>query len=144
MARGKRVSKQALRRGSGRNVRMEVTPDYDSEKPSWRFSTVDRGGPFAWPIGSKDELKIVEKLHAFDSMRWSEILSKQHHRISIESLSKDAQLRLQEIKLDDIDFVYSFRLQGKPRIFCIRDGSVAKLLWFDPEHQVCPSTKKRT
>ncbi|MGR8935065.1 MAG: hypothetical protein ACU837_11845 [Gammaproteobacteria bacterium] len=113
-------------------------------KPSWRFSTVDKNGPFAWPTGKPEELEIVGKLHSFDSMTWSDIEGADHHSISISKLSKEAQKRLQEIKQDDIDEFFSFRMQGKPRIICIRDRNIAKLLWFDPNHQVCPSTKKHT
>ncbi len=113
-------------------------------KPSWRFSTVDRNGPFAWPIGTKQELEIVGKLHSFDSMEWSNIEGPDHHFIDLSKLSIQAKDRLQQIKQDDIDQVFSLHLQGKPRIICIRDRHIAKLLWFDPEHQVCPSKKKHT
>jgi hypothetical protein len=77
-------------------------------------------------------------------MHWHEIEGKQHHSIGIESLSKEATDRLAEIKQDDIAEIFSFRLQGAHRVFGIRDRSVVKLLWWDPEHGVCPSLKKNT
>ncbi|MFZ2170940.1 MAG: hypothetical protein WAW61_15045, partial [Methylococcaceae bacterium] len=113
-------------------------------KPSWRFSTVDKNGPFAWPIGKDKELEIVGKLHGFDSMEWTKIIGTDHHFIPVSNLSKEAQKRLDEIKQDDIDQVFSFHLQGKPRIICIRDRHIAKLLWYDPDHKVCTSIKKHT
>lgn len=108
------------------------------------FYRVDKGGPFSWPAGTNTELDIVKKLHSLDSMEWAKIEGKQHHSISIDRLSKVARERLQQIKQDDIDEIFSFHLQGKPRVFCIRDRHIAKLLWYDPEHQVCPAKKKNT
>lgn len=138
----KRVPKRATDREDKKTVK---TPVQQSEtKPAWRFSTVDKDGPFAWPAGTNKELEIVKKLHSFDSMEWSKIEGKQHHSIPVENLSKEAKKRLQQIKQDDISDVFSFHLQGKPRIICIRDRHIAKLLWFDPEHKVCPSKKKHT
>jgi len=114
-------------------------------RPAWRFSTVDRDGPFAWPKGDQKELEIVGKLHDFDSMTWIDISGKQHHYLSPSSLSKEAKQRLEELELDDeIDNLFSFHLKGKSRIIAIKHANIAKLFWFDPEHQVAPSKKKHT
>ena len=114
------------------------------EHPSWRFSTVDRSGLFAWPIQQEVELKVLQKLRDFDSMRWTDIAGPDHHPIQIDRLSPTARQRLEQIQQDDIDEVFSFHFSGKARIIGIRDQSVVKLLWWDPEHQVCPSPKKHT
>lgn len=140
--RSKSIPRSATSRSDSKTVK---TPSQHIEnKPAWRFSTVDKNGPFAWPVGTQTELEIVKKLHDFDSMDWSKIEGRNNHLISIDKLSKEAKQRLQDIKQDDIDELFSFRLQGKPRIFCIRDRHIAKLLWYDPEHKVCPSNKKHT
>ena len=136
------VPHSAVSRTDQRNVR--ITPAQIDSKPSWRFSTVDKSGPFAWPIGSQEELEIVGKLHHVDSMQWSDIEGTDHHSIDVDKLSKEAKKRLQQINQDDIDEVFSFHLQGKPRIICIRDRHIAKLLWFDKDHKVCLSKKKNT
>lgn len=78
-------------------------------------------------------------------MTWADIQGKQHHYLSASSLSKEAVMRLAQIKLDDeIDNLFSFHLKGKPRIIAIKHANVAKLLWYDPEHKVAPSIKKHT
>jgi len=77
-------------------------------------------------------------------MRWQEIEGADHHAIGVDRLSKEAQNRLAEIRQDDLDEVFSFHFSGKPRIIGIREMNVIKLLWWDPEHQVCPSIKKHT
>ncbi len=141
----KKVPKQALSRSDNKNVKIiSQSSSYDG-RPSWRFSSVDRAGPFPWPKGQREELEIVEKLHAFDSMSWNDIAGKQHHFLSPSSLSSEAKRRLEEIQRDDeIDNIFSFHLQGKPRIVCIRHQDLALLLWYDPEHKVAPSTLKNT
>ncbi|MBF0095762.1 MAG: hypothetical protein HQM04_01675 [Magnetococcales bacterium] len=108
---------------------------------------MDMDGPFGWdglyntvhPL-----LYALEKLKHFESMAWSEIVGDRHHSINIDALSSDAKRRLSERKLDDIDSVFSFALQGKERVIGIRDRDICELLWWDPAHQVCPSLKKHT
>lgn len=139
--RDKKVSDKALVRKESKAPRVIDHPT--DNRPVWRFSTVDRTGPFAWPKGQPDELSIVLKLHDFDSMAWQAIVGSDHHYLSPDSLSTRAKQRLAEINKDDeIENLFSFHLAGKPRIIAIKHGSVAKLLWFDPNHQVCPSTKR--
>lgn len=146
MTKRKHIPKTAVGRGQSKIVKTNENRDTSRDgKPSWRFSTVDKSGPFSWPIGQNEELTIVTKLHAFDSMKWADIQGKQHHFLTANSLSKEAIQRLNEIELDDeIDNLFSLHLQGKPRVICIRHKDVALLLWFDPEHRVSPSKKKHT
>lgn len=140
--RPKKVPHAATSRSNQKAVRI---PDAHSpDRPAWRFSTVDLAGPFAWPKGDGKELQILDKLHNFDSMSWAEIEGDDHHAIPIGSLSKEASKRLAEINQDDIEEIFSFHFSGKPRIIGIRDRNVVKLLWWDPDHQVCPSHKKHT
>lgn len=143
MAKSKNVPTKAVDRLDKKTVRIEKQPA--DNKPVWRFSTTDKEGLFKWPKGTPEEGEIVKKLHEFDSMSWQEIEGSQHHYLSPKSLSKEAKQRLEELKLDDeIEHLFSFHLQGKPRIIAIRHLGIAKLLWFDPEHKVSPSEKKHT
>lgn len=138
----KRTPVSATNRADEKNVKTAVQPTPDT--PSWRFSTVDKGGPFPWPVGTEVELDILQKLRQFDTMRWKEIEGPDHHAIERHKLSKDAKDRLTQIKQDDVDEIFSFHFSGKPRIIGIRDRNVVRLLWWDPEHGVCPSVKKHT
>lgn len=138
------VPESATSRAKGKHVRIPQAPLIGPLFPSWRFSIVDKDGPFRWPINEPIELDILQKLRAFDSMEWSKIQGSDHHAIPLESLSPDAKERLVSIGRDDIDEVVSFHFNGKSRIFGIRDGHAVKLLWWDPEHAVCPSRKKHT
>jgi hypothetical protein len=54
-----------------------------------------------------------------------------------------AQKRAKELEWDDSE-LFSLRLEGKLRLWGRRGGAILYLLWFDPEHLVCPSRKKDT
>jgi hypothetical protein len=77
-------------------------------------------------------------------MTLGEILGRNNHRVSVEILCKEARDRLSELKLDDVDELLSLRLTGAQRIWGILEHNVVSLLWWDPNHQVCPSPKKYT
>jgi hypothetical protein len=116
--------------------------------PTWKFSTVDKTGPFAWPKGNPEELRIVQRLHDFDSMKWKGgggIEGKTHHYLSISSLSREAKAQLKKIRKDDeVDNLFSFHLSGSERVIGVRYGDTVSLLWFDPNHKVAPAKLKHT
>jgi hypothetical protein len=139
-----RVPDVATRVPNKKQPKWKEVSNHDN-KPVWRFSTVDRSGPFAWPKGEEKELEIVVKLHDFDSMTWSDICGREHHQLSPQSLSRLAIEQLEKINKDhEAENLFSFHLAGKPRIIAIRHENVAKLLWYDPDHQVAPSKLKHT
>lgn len=82
----KKVPSLATSRADKKQVR--IVSDVPRETPSWMFSRVDRGGPFEWPVNQSDELRILEKLRSFETMKWAEIEGNDHHLIPIENLSK--------------------------------------------------------
>ncbi|MBD0328423.1 MAG: hypothetical protein ICV68_18565 [Pyrinomonadaceae bacterium] len=112
---------------------------------AWRFGGADKGGPFAWTnLSNSDYRRVLEKSYEFENMEQKAIQASGSHPISIDRLSKEAQNRLTEIELDDIDELMSFRITGAERIFCRADQGVMRVLWWDPNHGVCPSTKRHT
>lgn len=112
----------------------------------WRFSSADRGGPFAWsalddPAAYKEAL---EKLHQFETMEETDMRRGGSHTVEVWQLSKEARDRLAAIQHDDIDELMSFRLTGATRIWCRMDRNIMQVLWWDPDHAVCVSLKKHT
>ncbi|MCP4214875.1 MAG: hypothetical protein GY765_09470 [bacterium] len=80
-----------------------------------------------------------------ESMTWGEIERKdQSHLIPVAGICSEARKRLDEIKLDDRDILYSLRLTGSERLWGIRDYDSFYLLWWDPNHSVYPVSKKHT
>ena len=77
-------------------------------------------------------------------MKWSQVLGNRHHEIPKNKLHPEALKRLTEIKQDDIDMLVSLHLSGTQIIWGIRKHNILRILWWDPDHKVCPSLKKHT
>ncbi len=110
---------------------------------------MDPGGPYGWrQVASTEALvEIWDRLIWFESMTWREILvssRKQNHRVGIHKLCPEAQARLEDIEQSDIDHLISLRISSRGRVWGILESHVLTVLWWDPEHQVCPSIKKHT
>ncbi|CAN0601951.1 unnamed protein product [Ectocarpus sp. 12 AP-2014] len=121
-------------------------PHFQGSVLSWRFNAVDKGGPFAWSAipDSQTHQKIVERLANFETMSESNLAQAGCHAIELHKLCEEAQKRLTELKLDDLDDIYSFRIRGEPRVFGVVRQNYVRVLWYDPNHKVCPSVKKNT
>ncbi len=123
-------------------------PNYNSEHPSWRISKIEMVNPFGWQEIGRAALEDVRaKLSNFESMTWNQILveaRKQNHSIPVWDLCQEAQARLETIGLEDTEEVISLRLSGKERVWGIRQGAALLVLWWDPDHRVCPSVLKYT
>lgn len=102
--------------------------------------------PFGWHKVDGPKIKYVrEKLGHFESMTWNEILvagRKRNHSVPVEKLCPTAQKRLRDLGQSDLDEVVSLRLSGPERVWGILREGALTILWWDPEHQVCPSLPK--
>jgi len=120
--------------------------NFDHERPAWRFQSIDNDGAYGWANAGHDLIanEIFPKLKDFESMTWQAIERAGSHFINISDITRNAQKRLEEIKQDDIDQVFSLRLNGTNRIIGIREAHILKILWWDPNHDVCPSHLRNT
>ena len=127
-----------------RNVRVKILSS-DSDVVCWQFSLMDFDGPFSCKnISHEDWFLILSKMREWETMTWNEISGRRDHAIETENLSPEAKKRLINIKLDDIDTIFSLHIDGKKRLIGIRDRNIFRVLWWDKEHKVCPSLKKHT
>lgn len=92
--------------------------------------------------------KIYPKLKHYEESCWEEIEKEQygrgktkHHSVDVSKIVSEAKKRLIELKLDDIDQLFSIRLEGKIRIWGIRHYSFLRILWIDLKHEICPTDK---
>ena len=83
-------------------------------------------------------------MREYESMTLSELRQARNHPVAQGDLSHKARRRLQEIGLDDLEELWSFRVDARKRLWCIRERNIYALLWWDPLHQVCPSNKQHT
>lgn len=122
-----------------------LTPNVEGPL-AWRFSACDRNGPWAWTSlePAEKHKEVIERFHEFETKNPGEIRQTGSHSIQLSELIPEALQRLREIKQDDVDELMSFRINGRNRVWCIQDQSVMKVLWWDPDHEVCPSLKKNT
>ncbi|MBK8980500.1 MAG: hypothetical protein IPM29_31750 [Planctomycetes bacterium] len=127
-----------------RKVRTAPAEDPGRQPPSWNVQLLDHEGPFGWShLKKRDVLgTILGKLSHFERMTWAEIQQGagcHNVKLSHPKFASEAHRRLREIGQDDIDELFSLRLNGKSRVWGILFGSVLRILWWDPEHNVCPS-----
>ncbi|MDX2394953.1 MULTISPECIES: hypothetical protein [unclassified Streptomyces] len=75
-------------------------------------------------------------------MRRSTVLFKEYELPS--GLCKEALDRLSEMGRELMPSIHRLRFQGKQRLYGFFDGNTFHVVWWDPEHQVYPSTKRKT
>jgi len=133
-----------------KQVRQIIQPDsFFDKKPCWRFQFVDKE---EWtPLGHMDD--IVSKLCAYEKMTWAEIdgmpkagidtRGSRNHFVSVNDMCKKAQIRIDNLHLLSDEY-YSIALSGRSRLWGILDDGVFSILWYDQDHEVCPSLKRHT
>lgn len=103
---------------------------------------------FGWHSIEPGKLREVRsKLAQFETMNWREILldsKKQNHSVDVDRLILHAQKWLDDHKYLEEKLV-SLRLSGRERIWgYLAEHGVMVVLWWDPDHEVCPSLLKHT
>jgi hypothetical protein len=123
--------------------------DFWNSHPVWSFSLLDLvaqvGG---WIHLQQDELdELLARFRQWEKMTWKEILAesrKQNHPIDVSKCSSVAQERLRVLKLDDQAQLMSLSVNSRARVIGILDRGIFRILWWDRDHQVCPSHMKHT
>lgn len=133
----------------GKNPKVSSNPEFFYDlNPTWRVAQIELCDPFGWHILPIDQFSYVkEKLSNFESMTWRDILvdgRKFNHLIETDKLIKPARDRLEELGQNDLEEILSLRLSGKERVWGVLDRGSLNLLWWDPDHKICPSPKKHT
>jgi hypothetical protein len=113
----------------------------------WRVQELDWDGSWGWSQASTDEIlrTIVPKLHNYESMTWAEIEGPSgSHSVQLDQLCSEAQVRLNEIGRGDLESLFSVRINGEQRVWGVKDIAILRVIWWDPDHSVCPSELKHT
>lgn len=113
-------------------------------RPAWRIGSIEMRDPFGWhEIDTNTLHEIRERLKSFETMNIVDFFGpkKPSHAVELRLLCKDARDRLTELRLDGLETLASLRLAGRKRIWAIPEHNVFILLWWDPNHLVCPCLK---
>ncbi|NEW33824.1 hypothetical protein GV791_14800 [Nocardia cyriacigeorgica] len=116
-----------------------------------RLRHVDVGGPWCLTkITPEQFVDLLGRLKAFESMTYNEIFApgKDEGKVyAVDKIPNRAALdRLTELQLDDMTEIARLRISGKGRLygFAPNRGPDFWVLWWDPEHEIWPSTKRNT
>jgi hypothetical protein len=122
------------------------SPNIENTHLAWRFSRADIGGPYNCSDLSHEEFKQMwDRLRAFEKMNVSEMRADgSFHPKAISELQREQQERLRQIELDDVELLYSFRITGTCRLWCMKYENILLVLWWDKDHQVVPVSKRHT
>lgn len=130
--------------GKGKKVVIPEGANFDQMTPSWRFSRFDKDC-LEWGLSTLQQnlIEVVDYLCSYEKFKWHDIKTMTHdkgktknHTVKKECLSNAAIKRLNKIKQDDIEEVFSLRFENKFRIIGIRSEAILDILWVDPNHEV--------
>ena len=146
MAKKNRKIRETHNPKKSKEVRPSKKTSTQEKKLVWEVTKIDKDGKWGWNnLSCAKFLKLLwKKMRNFETMTWSEILGSKHHMISVKDIIKPAQDRLRELDHDDQDELVSFRVSGSERIWAIRSEESSFILWWDPNHEIYPSSKKYT
>lgn len=122
-----------------KRVRMFPGVDIEGMPMAWRFGSGDRGGLWAWTQCQDAAYEILTKLGEFEKLSFAELGRNGSHWVNAENICKEARDRLVKIEQDDVDQLFSFRLTNTCRVWCITEGNMMRVLWWDPQHTVWPT-----
>lgn len=128
--------------------RVYMVPSHASnERLCWHFGAMDLEGPYGWGEITQDQLrKLLGVVRDLEKQTASELFDKAGYRqtvgatksIPVKNICPEAQGRLEALGFDDHNHLVSLRITKKARLWMLRFNTIACLLWWDPNHRVCP------
>ena len=120
---------------------MRYTKTSADIKGEWSWGQKRSWGKSTW-----NEI-IFPHISSYKEKTWLEIeneVSGKHKRnksYTIDKICHEAQRRLGEIQLEDLDEIFRFRLASRQRLYGFRICEVFFILWWDPDHKIYPLSK---
>ena len=121
----------------------------------WVFNRAVINGKFSFSPNRSDmnTVEILSTIMEYNKKTWPEVENElhgsknrktKHHFIgeSYDSFSKTAKEEVDRfLDEQDLDRLFSFRIDGKTRVLGIREGEKFFVMWFDPNHEFYPVQK---
>lgn len=113
---------------------------------AWRIGDVELAGPWPFSVMSLEQAQAIHRfLSEMEKRTWEDAcFGKPVRQVRVRDAPEAVRKRLEETKRDDVDCLAELLMGGLPRIWGVRRGNACHLLWWDPEHKVWPSPKRRT
>jgi len=131
-----------------RRERRFVPPD-PTGKVVVQFGRCDLGSEWCiTKITQTDHVTLLNRISSIETMKVTEAFNARDEPgkdYELDRLPNAAALaRLVELEYDDEDQISRLRITGKGRLYGFRRGERFYALWWDPEHEIWPSTKRNT
>lgn len=151
MKKDKSISPKA-NKDNKKKVVYTTSEDSNQKCLVWRFDKVDRNGPFRFDL-DREEIqrqykKLLDIIMIYSYRTWNEIMQAthdekgKHHFLNGSSLSKEAKERIRALRLEeDTDRIFSLAIYNKVRLIGLREKEVFHAIWYDAEHEFCPSER---
>lgn len=89
----------------------------DHCRPDFKAEQMDRDGPWGWNHFDSSEIQeLFQKIFETQKLTWQELRNNGSHFVNRKDLCSEAQKRLIYIQNDDLDQLFSFRLNGRKRV----------------------------
>ncbi|MDP8210970.1 MAG: hypothetical protein P9M05_09150 [Candidatus Stygibacter australis] len=90
-------------------------------------------------------LFILKKLGELEQLSFHELnQSAPHHFVKIDKIVKKVpkvSKELEILQLDDELSLFSLKISPRERIWCKAFGNQLSIVWYDPNHEICPSIR---
>ena len=132
---------------SEKTPRREFTPRDPDGKLIILFSRIDVDSEWCLTkITESDHRDLLTHIRSFESMSVHEVFSTDG-RVGMDYDIPDlpngrALQRLADLDYDDRDQISRLRIGGKQRLYGFREGPRFYALWWDPEHEIWPTSKR--
>lgn len=113
----------------------------------FRFNRVDIGSDWCLTdIDKSDHEDLIRFMPDMESMKLNEVVPSRCKREDVagKSPNTDAQMRAQGQFPDDHDNIYVLHMTGTKRLWGLLYDNEFSVIWWDPDHQIWPSSLKNT
>ena len=116
--------------------------------PAWSFAKID-AEHFEWGVDCNSEclVRLIRTLRDLEKLgTWGEVFRltngrrerTRNHMISVSDIIPDAQRRLSDLNMDDIDELSSLALGSHLRLWGIMQDAILRIVWIDKNHAIYP------